>query len=394
MENLKRIHGPDNVRGLMMILGVVFHSSLFYMTMPEKFDWPLSDPNGSHQIFDLLIFFIHCFRVPVFFVIGGYFGALLIERKGIRSFVHNRFKRIGIPLLGGLTTIVPILGLLIVLFLKAINHPLIENPPSYIFYKAPIFFHLWFLYFLVLFYIASIFLHYLSTKFLFFKIFTPKLKKYFFFPWGLIGCFLVTIPLFSLFTRGHVGTSLTLLPELRTFVYYGMFFFLGRLLYKEPQIIQSYSKHWSLCLFFGVCSFILYFQEVANHLESVVLPFEIMLTGPIAIWSLVWGILGFTFNWKGGTHFTLSYLSEASYWIYLIHLPLVFLFGGILMWVEAGTYVKGFSLMGLTLLTSILTYHFFIRASLIGEILNGRRRSGRLNLPFKKIGLKLGISRY
>lgn len=61
----------------MTLLGVVLHSGVTYTVADLGSAWSLKDPDTRNVAFDLLGGFIHSFRMPVFFVVAGFFGALL-----------------------------------------------------------------------------------------------------------------------------------------------------------------------------------------------------------------------------------------------------------------------------------------------------------------------------
>src|SRR5688572_10278032 len=92
-----RYHSLDALRASMMRLGLVLHSAVSYVVFPLGPAWPYKDPNTS-TLFDILVFVIHLFRMPVFFVAAGFFGALLMERGGPGAFFANRVKRVLLPL--------------------------------------------------------------------------------------------------------------------------------------------------------------------------------------------------------------------------------------------------------------------------------------------------------
>ncbi len=58
----------------MMLLGLVLHTALNYMVFPNADSWPYKDAQTS-TAFDILVAFIHAFRMPTFFVIAGFFAA-------------------------------------------------------------------------------------------------------------------------------------------------------------------------------------------------------------------------------------------------------------------------------------------------------------------------------
>lgn len=93
-----------------MLLGIVLHATLAYIGIP----WPGRD---DHQLgnFGLLVPVIHGFRMPLFFLLSGFFTALLFQRRGLDGLIRNRLQRIALPLIIGCATIVPaVWGVLII----------------------------------------------------------------------------------------------------------------------------------------------------------------------------------------------------------------------------------------------------------------------------------------
>lgn len=85
----------DAGRGILMLLGVVLHTSNIYA---ENDNWLLSDDTSS-PFFDLLGSAIHSFRMPAFFLISGYFCAMALAKQPLRAYLEDRMLRLGIPLL-------------------------------------------------------------------------------------------------------------------------------------------------------------------------------------------------------------------------------------------------------------------------------------------------------
>ena len=83
-----RLHSLDAMRGILMLLGVYFHLAFNYRAI-EK--------NG-HIFFGWFTEQTHYFRMPAFFILAGFFGALLFYRRGANEMILNRFKRIFLPL--------------------------------------------------------------------------------------------------------------------------------------------------------------------------------------------------------------------------------------------------------------------------------------------------------
>ena len=93
----------DALRGCAMLLGIGLHASLSFFQAP----WPVHDTRRS-DLMPLLFAAVHGFRMPLFFLLSGYFTMLVLSRRGLRSLLDQRFKRIFLPLVIAAATIVPL----------------------------------------------------------------------------------------------------------------------------------------------------------------------------------------------------------------------------------------------------------------------------------------------
>ena len=106
MSTSERINGFDALRTIAMWLGIVLHSIIAYKSVPE-IGWPV-DNRFNLGFLDWMYAYIHIFRMPVFFLVAGFFARLVIMRSGINYFVTQRFKRILIPFVIGTILLVPL----------------------------------------------------------------------------------------------------------------------------------------------------------------------------------------------------------------------------------------------------------------------------------------------
>jgi surface polysaccharide O-acyltransferase-like enzyme len=97
----------DALRGTAMLLGIVLHACLSYFPCP----WPVQDTRQDGLYF-LPYAVIHMFRMPLFFIISGFFTMFILQRHGLGGMIRQRVERILIPLLLALLTIVPVDNLL------------------------------------------------------------------------------------------------------------------------------------------------------------------------------------------------------------------------------------------------------------------------------------------
>src|SRR5262245_41099326 len=92
----------DALRAGAMLLGIVLHASLSFF--PSY--WMVADSRQDDG-FGVVFSAIHGFRMPLFFVMSGYFSAMLLRRRGRGALVKHRFHRVFLPLVVGMVTIVP-----------------------------------------------------------------------------------------------------------------------------------------------------------------------------------------------------------------------------------------------------------------------------------------------
>ncbi|MBK9236942.1 MAG: hypothetical protein IPO19_13365 [Rhodoferax sp.] len=45
--------------------------------------------NQSSELVDLLVVLIHSFRMPVFFILAGFFVTMLVQRRGVNGMLKN-----------------------------------------------------------------------------------------------------------------------------------------------------------------------------------------------------------------------------------------------------------------------------------------------------------------
>lgn len=88
-----------------MLLGIGLHAALAYAMIP----WAVED-SRRHPIFGAFVALVHDFRMPLFFLISGFFTAMLWRQKGLKALLWHRFQRVLIPCLLGVVTILPLMG--------------------------------------------------------------------------------------------------------------------------------------------------------------------------------------------------------------------------------------------------------------------------------------------
>jgi len=102
-ERIPRRHDLDALRAIAMLLGIVLHAGLSFTTTW----WIVRDVN-QHVAYDIAFSAIHGFRMPLFFLISGFFTAMLWRKRGVGRLLRHRFMRIFLPMMLCLVTIIPL----------------------------------------------------------------------------------------------------------------------------------------------------------------------------------------------------------------------------------------------------------------------------------------------
>ncbi|RYG07948.1 MAG: hypothetical protein EON96_20735, partial [Caulobacteraceae bacterium] len=93
----------------------------------------------------------------------------------------------------------------------------------------------------------------------------------------------------------------------------------------------------------------------------------------LAVYTSTFAVTALSLRFLSGYSATRRYLADASYWVYIVHLPLV-MAGQVLMldaplpwWGKLASVVVG------VMAISLLSYELLVRHTFIGKALNGRR---------------------
>ncbi len=87
----ERLHGLDLLRAGALLLGVVLHAAMPYVLPPGL--WAIGTTTPV-PFLGWLAYTLHSFRMEAFFLLAGFFGALVVARRGVVSYVADRFRRI------------------------------------------------------------------------------------------------------------------------------------------------------------------------------------------------------------------------------------------------------------------------------------------------------------
>jgi peptidoglycan/LPS O-acetylase OafA/YrhL len=90
----------DRLRTVMTVFVILHHTAITYGA-PGGWYWTELKPSGSPSSLLLTLFVAtnQAYFMGFFFLLAGYFTPGSLERKGYRSFIDDRFLRLGLPLL-------------------------------------------------------------------------------------------------------------------------------------------------------------------------------------------------------------------------------------------------------------------------------------------------------
>jgi peptidoglycan/LPS O-acetylase OafA/YrhL len=93
----------------------------------------------------------------------------------------------------------------------------------------------------------------------------------------------------------------------------------------------------------------------------------------MAGWAWTFAMIGLALRFLSGYNAVSRYVADASYWIYLIHMPIVVGLQGLVSTLDWAWPVKLAVILGVSMPVMFASYHLLVRYTIIGEILNGKR---------------------
>ena len=267
----ERIHSLDALRAIMMLLGIVFHAGISYCVYDQGRTWPLKDPNTTHIFMDFIIGYLHIFRMPIFFVVAGFFGALLFYDRSPVSLLKNRFKRVLLPFIVFVILLWPILGGSYMLTFQAFTGetvPQTSDGFSLVLLIPQSSFHLWFLQYLFMISFLAFGLGLVMKQ-------IPQVTRNISLMMNrilenpILKISLTTIVIFlvlTLMNQEWVETTNYFTPNWKTLLFYSVFYFFGWCLFKSKDRLNTFKDYdWVLIivslLLYGV---VLFFKETIS----------------------------------------------------------------------------------------------------------------------------------
>jgi hypothetical protein len=100
----------------------------------------------------------------------------------------------------------------------------------------------------------------------------------------------------------------------------------------------------------------------------------------LGMWGLTLGLMGLFLRFLERPVAWLRYLSDSSYWLYIAHMPALMIFQIALLRSDWPPVVKIFVALGGAVVVLLASYHWLVRPTWVGVILNGRRYPRKLSV--------------
>ena len=364
-----RFHSLDFLRAFALLMGVLLHVLMLFL---EPFDG--SEPRIGASI---IFIWIHTWRMPLFMLLAGFFTALSLSKKNTGNYAFNRLIKLGVPLLL-LWSLIPAIDE------EASRLFKVPELISWLLYDVPFTLrleHLWFLYYLLIFY--SILLLVKTTL--------PSIYSF------ILDCelsvsrvLMLWLPILILLsplnkpTGGIFGEIPITFGEIHlgSMLFMASFFMIGMQAYKSPQFLENLqrTKFWlpSLIIFSLIPIGLLAWGGVKDE------PFE--FSGLLELWIvnslsgsaallLVLSIMGLAMQKISSSGHILRWLVKLSYPIYVFHLIFVISASGTLMFLGINDWIVVLLGFASGILFPVIIYYTFIYWTPLDWVFNGYKNS-------------------
>ena len=374
---ISRYHALDSLRAAMMFLGIYLHAVVFYS---PNGGWPFRPPQTTATL-DYTMTLIHVFRMPVFYVMAGFFTALLWQRYGFRRAAINRFWRIVVPFVVGSIIVFPITMFLVSQLLRGWPRSMdFILSGRFLAYAHPL--HLWFLEYLIVLYLLAV-IAVVAIRYL-----VPRRVQVLLTGWfrSIVGSVWAPLPFAALsfltllaMRHAWIEDPSSAFPVARLVAVYAIPFAFGGLLFSHADLLDTLGRRAWLYSALGGAAGVAYLVMLYSYPDRGVAFFAVRIVLALAMWGAILGITGLFVRYLGGHSVLGRYLCDSSYFLYIAHLPTIVAFQVVLKDVPLPVLAKvAIALVG-TIVVLLPLYRYAVRPTFIGAVLNGRRYPGALS---------------
>ncbi|GAB3708381.1 acyltransferase family protein [Mariniluteicoccus flavus] len=368
----QRLHGLDALRGGALLLGIVLHGLLGFV---PGFPWIVSDSQKS-PVAGVVSMWIHLFRMPLFMFLAGFFARMSVGRRGAADFARDRLKRIGLPFL----VFAPLMLVTVAavgtwaMARQGITEPPAPPPgvPLVLVILNPG--HLWFLWTLLQLYAVALLARAAVGDRAWARNLGVRLGDALTRPGGVL---LAAIPYWLAMevTGKIIGGPVTLLPEPGPSLAFLGAFLAGWFCWGRPEAMPRLARQWPHHLAGAAVTLVIMVAALGTttDMEAHIAPVWLRLVGAAGVWLWCYGLLGLCVAVFTRENAAIRYLADASYWMYLIHLPLVLVMQVLLADLAWWWPLKAALIIGVPVAVLLASYHLLVRPTWLGAWLNGRK---------------------
>ncbi len=372
-----RVHGLDALRGGALLLGIVLHA---VMPFAPGLVWLVNDVRTTDWAFPVM-YVIHLFRMTLFMVLAGYFGAMVVARRGAKDWVKDRAKRILLPAIVFWPFAAASVAALAVVNVIVRDLPA-PTPPAGAEGSLLALFgpgHLWFLWTLMQSVVVVAVVRAVMIRLAGADRAGRMITRVGQLLATPVGPAIAATPyLVGLLVQGRIDGGIeapfTVLPEAGSFIPYLGGFVVGWALYRADGLPQLARWSWPTM----VVGVILTGVGLATNAGTTLPLLAGAVLTALAGWTLTCGLIGVCVRHLRTEYPAVRYLADASYWMYLFHLPLLVAGEILVADLQWPIIVKLLAVLTGTTVLLLGSYQLLVRDRWIGRWLNGSgRRSAR-----------------
>ncbi len=167
-----------------------------------------------------------------------------------------------------------------------------------------------------------------------------------------------------------VPTPLSFVPDVGDFLFFLLFYLTGWVLYTSKYPLNALMKNDWLFTSIALIAFTIRFIW-SSQIDDV----SIGVMHALITWMFVFGITGLFLRYASQYSSRMRYVSDSSYWVFLVHLPLTVFIPGLMAGWMLPAFIKFLITLVGTTAVCLVTYHYCVRSTGIGQFLNGRKYS-------------------
>ena len=325
----QRRHYLDAIRVSAILLLIPYHAARY-----------IQKGLGEDRAVDAAVWFVHTWHMPLFFAVSGYLAASGLRRSSAARQIRSRLRRLGVPLIIGMLTVVPLANFFVIE--AAALWPRKQLVPAkreltfgHVFNLTPQ--HLWFIAYLLVISLLAIGVwlairQYPKVGATINRGFRTLMRSW----WGLPA--LASLSALVLVTKsgwvagGTMSNSLIPVPTL--LAYFSIFFIFGWLLSGQDNLLEVLKRGaWlrfgaGLLIAIPACALFYNSADFTGNVGTAGILVEdghLRLLGLYAVglvcWLMLFGLWGLLARYVQSESRVLRYLADASFWVYLVHIP-------------------------------------------------------------------------